>query len=412
MLFFSYFAIIRTMKKMKFLYFVSIFAISVILLWNFTQTKTEYSNNKIKINNFDILEVTGEGYFYKNKINDKEYIQDIDLSNYESLNSVSLYVDNNTSYRFRYFNFFFTALPNSFIKYKNSIVSLAEGEFFWERIKLKKKANGNKIFLPGKKIIYVNGKGRIIISDKEINIWNYEGQTILKNTQSDIILKSHEFISIKENNLTKPVKIFKKPIILIPKDTLIINNANKTIVQFQWKDIIGFSNDNAPVYILRLYSSKNMGKIAEDQERSINGIFSVERKSESANIAVDFSALTQTNTVYWRVFPYDKTTNIEGEPSEIRKLKISDYLLNNKQAQLPPKLLIDPPSIAGNIVLLSGEADPKSRLFINGKEYEIDEEGKFSLNITYDKGGIYTVTFELISPSDRKNIKKKIIKIY
>jgi len=401
------------MKKIKFVYFFAILTVTFFLFWSLSKTNANYKNNKVKINDFDILEITGEGCFYKDKIIDKDNIQKIDLSMGRPVGDISLYVDGNTSFRFRYFDLFFTALPNSFVKYKNSAVNIIEGEFYWNSVKQSKTGkNPKKIFLPKKNIIYINGRGRVIVSDNEIKLWNYNGKVIVKSSKSQISLKKGEFISIKDDNNLIPIKFLPKPVILRPKDNLIIDDARKTLVQFQWKDIIDLSNNIAPVYLLRLYSSKNMGKILEDQERNINGTFSVERKSESANIAVDFSALTETNTVYWRVFPYDKATNIEGEPSEIMKLQISDFLLNNKTALLPPKLLIEPPSIAGNIVLFSGEADSKSRLFVNGKEYEIDDEGKFSFNITYDKGGIYTVVFELISPSERKNKKEIKIKIY
>lgn len=402
------------MKRLKGFFFITSLLVSVLLMWNFIQTQTEFSKKKVKSNDFKIIEVTGDGVFYKNQIIDKDNIQKIDLSNQDKIDKLSIYVDNNTTFKFRFFDSFFTVLPDSFLKYNLSIISLLKGEFYWneEKSKKKKLIPSYAISLPGNKKLFLSRKGRIVISDSEIKVWNYDGLLTLRSSTEEFQINKGEYLSLKDGIVPIPVKFPPKPIILRPENNLIIFRAKNTIVQFQWKEVFDFKQNKETIYILKLYSSVNMGKLYEDQEMNENGPFSAERRTNATNIPVDFSALSQTNTIFWRIFPYDKTTYLEGEPSEIRKLQIANFLLNNKKAQLPPKLLVDPPSISGNIVILSGEADPKSRLFVDGKEYDIDDAGKFNLNLSFEKSGIYTIVFELISPSDRKNIQKKIVRIY
>ncbi len=402
------------MKRLKGFFFITSLLVSVLLMWNFIQTQTEFSKKKVKSNDFKIIEVTGDGVFYKSQIIDKDNIQKIDLSNQDIIDKLSIYVDNNTTFKFRFFDSFFIVLPDSFLKYNLSIISLLKGEFYWneEKSKKNKKISSYAISLPDNKKLFLSRKGRIVISDSEIKVWNYDGSLTLRSSTEEFQINKGEYLSLKDGIVPIPVKFPPKPIILRPENNLIILRAKNTIVQFQWKELLDFKQNKETIYILKLYSSVNMGKLYEDQEKNANGLFSAERRTNATNIPVDFSALSQTNTIFWRIFPYDKTTNLEGEPSEIRKLQIANFLLNNKKAQLPPKLLVDPPSISGNIVILSGEADPKSRLFVDGKEYDIDEDGKFNLNLSFEKSGIYTIVFELISPSDRKNIQKKIVRIY
>ncbi len=402
------------MRRIKFFYFIAVLSITVFMLWHFTQTRTNFSYKKLVFKSFEIVEINGDEVFYKNKIIDRNNIQNIDLSNPKKIKKISLYVDNSTSYRFRFNNTFFIARPNTYIKYKDSNLSLLEGEFYWDRTLTKKSSSISKTTssLPNNQKLLLSKRGRIIVSESEIKIWNYDGKLSIKSSGNLLHLKKGMYISLKKGKASQPITFFPKPTVLRPDDNLLIDNSKKTIVQFQWNETFDEKENNGRICILKIYSSGTMGKLSESMERNPNGSFSVERKSDSSNIAIDFSALIRTNTIYWHLVPYDILTKIEGEPSKIRKLEIADYLLNNVKAQLPPKLRIDPPSISGNIVILSGVADPKARLFVNGREYEIESNGKFGLNITYEESGMHTIVFELISPYDRKNIQKKTIKIY
>jgi len=402
------------MRRIKFFYFIAVLSITVSTLWHFTQTRTDFSSKKFVFKPFEIVEINGDKVFYKNKIIDRNNIQNVDLSSQKKIEKISLYVDNSTSYRFRFNNTFFIACPNTYIKYKSSNLSLLEGEFYWDRALIKKKSLTSKVtsYLPNNQKLLLSKRGRIIVSESEIKIWNYDGKLSIKSSGNLLHLKKGMYVSLKKGKMPQPITFFSKPTVLRPDDNLLIDNPKKTIVQFQWNETFNEKESNERICILKLYSSNTMGKLSESMERNPNGSFLVERKSNASNLAIDFSALIRTNTIYWCLVPYDITTKLEGEPSKIRKLQIADYLLNNAKAQLPPKLQIDPPSISGNIVILSGVADPKSRLFVNGREYEIESNGKFGLNIMYDEGGTYTIVFELISPSDRKNIQKKTIIIY
>ncbi len=402
------------MRKLKILFFIASFILAVFLGYFFIDNNVEYSKNKVKINDFNIIDISGEGKFYKNQIIDKDNIQKIDISKQENINKLSIYVDNGTSFLFRFFDTFITVLPDSFLKYNQSKISFLSGEYYWDRkiYNKKKQAINNIIYLKNNKKLFLSQKGRIIITDTNINIWNYKGALTLWSEEEEYKIKEGVYLSLVDGKTPTPITFIPKPDLLRPANNLVISSLKDTIVQFQWKDLLDFKKNNETIYTLKLYSSKNMGKLYEELEKDISGSFSTERKTDSSNIPVDFSALIETNTIYWRVFPLDKTNNIEGEPSEIRKLQIANFLINNKTAQMPPKLEIDPPSISGNIVILSGEADSSSRLFIDGKEYEIDDSGRFNLNVSYEKEGIYTIIFELISPSDRKNVQKKIVRIH
>ena len=402
------------MKKFKLLFLITTVIMTIVIVHFFLRIDVTFHKNDINMSNFKILAVEGERIFYKSPIIDKENILQFSMADQTKLKNTSIYVDSNTSYQLRFFDTFITVLPNSLISYQTPTFIFKKGEFFWKKDE-NDSSKTRKASLVADHFIQFSNKGRLHISDSHIKVWNYKGQLTLWSNSEEISMEQGHFLSIDliNNQIVEPVKILQTPEILRPDPAFTIKNSESTLVQFQWKDRIGTTpnSEGDYEYILKLFSSRLMGKLPESQSGNLSGIFANEQRTDSTNISVDFSTLIDSNTVYWQIYPFDKIKQLEGEPSTLRKIELADILLNNKTALQPPKLHIEPPSISGNIVIFSGEADPKSRLFVDGQEFEITPEGKFGFNLTFDNSGIYTVKFELVAPTNRKNEKKVIVRI-
>jgi hypothetical protein len=94
------------------------------------------------------------------------------------------------------------------------------------------------------------------------------------------------------------------------------------------------------------------------------------------------------------------------------KIKIVGVILDKEKLLKPPKLEIDSFTVSGNIVLIKGEADANSQLFINDEFVKIDMDGKFIHTITFKTLGTKSIVFKLISPSEIETVFKRQVAIF
>ena len=104
--------------------------------------------------------------------------------------------------------------------------------------------------------------------------------------------------------------------------------------------------------------------------------------------------------------------NIEGSPSRMGKIQIVGVILDKEKLLKPPKLEIGSLTVSGNIVLIKGEADANSQLFINDEFVKIDMDGKFIYTITFKTIGTKSIVFKLISPSEIETIFERQVTIF
>jgi hypothetical protein len=64
------------------------------------------------------------------------------------------------------------------------------------------------------------------------------------------------------------------------------------------------------------------------------------------------------------------------------------------------------------VVVIKGEADTKSKLYINDIPRQIDQDGTFIHTITYKTPGTKTIVFRLVSPFEVETRIERQIPIY
>jgi hypothetical protein len=118
------------------------------------------------------------------------------------------------------------------------------------------------------------------------------------------------------------------------------------------------------------------------------------------------------NEIFWEVYPYDSQNEIEGTPSKMGKIKIVGAILDKEKLLKPPELEIGSLTVSGNMVLIKGEADANSQLFINDEFVKVDMDGKFIHTITFKTIGTKSIVFKLISPSETETVFERQVAIF
>ena len=69
-------------------------------------------------------------------------------------------------------------------------------------------------------------------------------------------------------------------------------------------------------------------------------------------------------------------------------------------------------TVSGNMVLIKGEADANSQLFIDSDTVKIDMDGKFIHTITFKTIGKKNIVFRLVSPSEIETVTERQVSIF
>lgn len=210
-------------------------------------------------------------------------------------------------------------------------------------------------------------------------------------------LKSNQILILeKRNNRITFEDTLPAPQYISPEEKIIhLNLIGDSIIKFGWKSVRGASQ-----YQLRLYTSKLRENTIFDREVTAS------RKS------IDILKFENENEIYWEVYPYDSQKNIEGSPSKMGKIRIVGAILDREKFLKPPKLDIGSLTVSGNMVLIKGEADANSQLFINDEFVKIDMDGKFIHTITFKTIGTKPIVFKLISPSEIETVFERQVAIF
>ena len=380
------------MRKIK-IFFLSVVFIVVLVSFYFMNKYNCLLNSKInKISEFQVTKISGKGKVYK----DSAMTVPIYVKNMKYSREFTLISDSKTSFEFFFSNTRFIALPNSKISYRPKIKEcyLQKGEFYWNR-----QIDKNKIevlVLSSQNIMTLSDSGRIKNTDNSLKVWNYSGNLNFFYKNETYNLRSNQMLIFRKNQGAEKYGILSFPEYISPeKKILFIGKFGDSIVRFKWKNVIGASN-----YLFRLYSSN----LKED--------VLYEKIIRNNKMAIDFLKFEDLKEFSWQVFPYDKERKIEGSPSKIGNIKITARLIDKKLALRPPKLYIDSLSVSGNVVLIKGDADVNSQLFVNDKPVSIDSDGKFFYSLFFKSVGKKLIVFRLISPSEVETVIERGIIIF
>jgi hypothetical protein len=316
---------------------------------------------------------------------------------------IYLATDRHTSFQFYCFGTSFTVLPDSYIYYqpKTKEFWFFKGKFYWKGEVKKKKVEisikrEEELDESPPQIITLSEAGRLHITGDWIKVWNYSGNLKFNYGSDTHDLKANNYLIYRKNKGVKESRILHSPEFISPEKKVISQNEpGDSVVKFNWKAVKG-----AQRYILRLYSSILKEDILYEKEVVTN------------RLNLDLLQFEDFGEFYWQVSAYDFENNGEGAPSEMGYLKLVGAILNKEKALKPPALVINTLDVNGNLVLIEGETEKNSQLFINNSPVTVNMDGTFIHTVNFEKIGRNRIDFKVISASGIETTVEKYVTTY
>jgi hypothetical protein len=389
--------------------FLLIFVVTLFLLTSF---QSPFVTQIKPISPFQITKISGSGSIYTNPA----MSETVDIKAVENPGEAYYRADAQTSFECYYANTFFTLLPGSSLYFQSKTKEIyLNGEFFW-----RKAVSGHdlEIYLASdqaianlhtpqhrsiaeeshpmpRTILTLGDFGRIKMNQEETYIWNYAGNSKLNYQSESHPLNPNQMLKLVGDEVTI-LDLLHAPEYISPENkTIFLDKQGDSIVKFSWKNVAGASQ-----YILRLFTSSLKENILWEKTLASN------RKS------IDIIGFEDVDEIYWQVYPLDAENNLEGSPSNMGKIQIVGILFDREKLLEPPNLVINSLTVSGNMVLIKGEADANSQLFINTDTVKIDMDGKFIHTITFKTIGKKNIVFRLVSPSEIETVAERQVSIF
>ena len=351
---------------------------------------SEYSGSADKV--FQITAISERGNLYLN--NDETRLADVKTSVFSAETSLSS--DDQTAWEFIFDGILFSALPGSGIHYtpQTRELVLVGGEFYWD--KKPGRQNIEISLLKAGNLFRISASGRIRLSDRFLEIWNYSGQVDLNYNGKPFHLDELQYLKTGGGGRFAPVNLFPASQSISPEnETISLVHPIDTIIQFKWKNVRGASN-----YLLKVYPSPLRDSILSSKMVAGN------------TIMLDILPFIEYSELYWEVAAFDEARNIESIPARMGVIKISSSMLKKGLISLPPIIEVGSLSVSGNMVLIKGSTDPNAQLSIEGIAIKLDNDGKFIHTISYRSIGIKDIVFIATAPSGLETILKKQVTIF
>lgn len=388
------------MNKIRLIFLIAVFVVSVFFLLKFNTFQSPSNPEIEKISQFKITKISGNGriYFSKRPIAGNESAADadtVDIKRTQYKEEMYIRSDSHTAFEFYCFGTSFTILPDSYLYYhpKTKEIYFYNGEFYW-----KKEITGKRVDIsirePGN-ILALSGSGRVRIKEDLVEIWNYSGNLKLNYGGEDYNLRANKLFTWTKRKNIELFDILPLPESIDPeKMEITLIDPDDSVVKFNWKVVKG-----APQYIFRLYSSNLKENILLENFTEVN------------RINLDLLQFEERE-FYWQVFPFDPSIQQEGTPSITGHIKMSGALLKKKNVAKPPELNIKSLTVNGNLVIIKGDADTNSQLYINDEEIKVDMDGGFIHTLSFKTIGPKKILFRLVSPLGVETIEERMVTIY
>lgn len=272
-------------------------------------------------------------------------------------------------------------------------LTLTTGEFYWNRIK---KGDTKVLTADSAYKLHLSGKGRVVLGENgALKLWSYRGKSRVINSTGEFELDAGRLYTLSGNGSIRSEDIPPAPDFISPKKKKIyLSDIKDAVVKLECKSVLSASG-----YLFRLYGSYLRESVLTEKKTVVN--------RTSINL-IDFE---NKRNFYWNVFPLNKNET-EGEPSDIGRITLFGSTLEDILNKQPPELNIVSLTVNGNLVLIKGNADPTSTLFINEVPVPLEQDGSFIYTKSFKSLGLKTLTFRLVSAAEVENIVTRQITIF
>ncbi len=379
------------MGKIKIVFSVLTIIISVFLMVRSLSFQQILDPGEYKSPIFQIIGVSENGKLFK----DLSLEIPLTVSDTSFTKNLRVKTDSQTSFGLLYKGSLFNVLPDSYIYYhpRREAFSLISGELYW----VKSTNSPIQIYTEeDKNPLTISSSGRMKRGpDGSLTIWSYKGGSVLKDNGDFIDIPSGQSLFINSTNKQTFSKIPKATTYISPeKKSVKISKFTDFLVKIDWKTVPGVSE-----YKVKLYPSPLRETILLEKIVRLN------------RTGVDLEELEQNREFYWEIIPMSEE-KVEGEPSRMGQIKLFGVLVSQETDSRPPELAITSLTVNGNMVLIRGNADINSELYVDDVSVRIDSNGIFIYTKRYKTLGLKKIIFRIVSPSGVESIQTKQVTIY
>lgn len=379
------------MGKIKIVFSVLTIIISIFFIARTMNFEQKLDPGKIKSPIFQITGVSENSKLFQ----DLSLETPLTVSDTSFTKNLRIKTDSQTSFELLYKGILLNILPDSYVYYhpRREALSLISGELYWV-----KSSNSPVQFYTkeDKAPLTISFSGRIRKGqDGSLTIWSYKGGSVLKDKEDFINIPSGQCLVIDSKN--------KQKFSLIPKATTYIAPENKSVkiskfkdflIKIDWKIVRGVTE-----YKVKLYPSPLRETILLEKIVALN------------RTGLDLEEFDQNREFYWEIIPLNEE-KVEGEPSRMGKISLFGVLVSKERDSRPPELAITSMTVNGNMVLIRGNGDINSDLYVDENLVKIDSNGVFIYTKRYKTLGLKKIIFRIVSPSGVESIQTKQVTIY
>ncbi|MCK4890141.1 MAG: hypothetical protein KAS97_09430, partial [Candidatus Aminicenantes bacterium] len=373
-----------------------VFSVLTIIISIFFITKTLSFEQKLDPGKYKspVFQITGVSENSK-LFQDLSLETPLTVSDTSFTKNLRIKTDSQTSFEFLYKGSLLNVLPDSYVYYhpRREALSLISGELYWV-----KSSNSPIQFYTeeDKAPITISFSGRIRKSpDGSLTIWSYKGESVLKDNGDFINIPSGQCLVIDSKKKQKFSLIPKATTYIAPeKKSVQISKFTDFLVKIDWRIVPGVTE-----YKVKLYPSPLRESILLEKVVALN------------RTGLDLEEFEQNREFYWEIIPLNEE-KVEGEPSRMGQIKLFGVLISQERDSRPPELAITSMTVNGNMVLIRGDADINSELFVDGNAIKIDSNGIFIYTKRYKTLGLKQIIFRIVSPSGVESIQTKQVTIY
>jgi hypothetical protein len=365
-----------------------------------------------KVSGFKITGISGYGKVYQRgePIEGINFtaLKTVDIKQMDYPGEIYLKTDSHSAVEFYCFGISFNVLPNSYFYYNSKTEELFfyNGEFYWKREARDKK--GEISILEPHNVLTLSDSGRARIKENSVETWNFLGKLELNYQGEDFKIAANQlFVSAstpasttyRDSSPGKSTNVFDIPPMAKNIDPaskeIVLEKPEDALIRFNWSNVRG-----APRYVFRIYSSRLRENLL------------AERYVDTNRVNLDLLQFEERQ-FYWEVIPIGSMEDPrEGAPSRMGHIRLTGAPFTKRDVQDTAELTIKSLIANGSLVIIKGEANPDSRLYINDKAVNLNLDGGFTYTLSFPTPGPQKILFKLVSPSGVETTEERYITIY
>jgi hypothetical protein len=233
--------------------------------------------------------------------------------------------------------------------------------------------------------------GVSVDTDKNTEVANYRGQTVLRTDKESVVLSERESVKAEAQTQTLGAKTIlpEAPSPIDPADNRIFDQKSTEEIALRWTPVKGVDHYRLQVSRSRLFNPDATPLDLPDRK----GVTAALRPHEEGSY-------------YWRVASITKA-GVTSDWSAYRRFRlVADAAKAGAPSGVAPPLTLENPQQMGNLFLIFGRTDPAASVSVQGQRADVEPDGSFKTTVSIDKEGESQIVVKAADAAGRETVKR------